>query len=187
MQAYTREQLMIHLLETPEIFRLYQAHDPLFAERVVAWLTRTEETLTKLRLPAAGRLAAERGCIVAATEGWRDPALGSERISARRAVQLTAVLALERAQGELARLIGEIDSKFDTWREKMAQFLAVATASKPIALPPTEPREVWLASVWSSLRPTDETRSMYNYLNTVMPPSDRHYLLQGLLANLVET
>jgi len=187
MLAYTREQLVTHLLETPEIFKLYQAHDPLFADRVVVWLSQTEETLLKLRLPAASRLAAERGSIVAAGEGYRDPALGPERVSGRRAVQITAVLALERAQTELARTINEIDAKFETWREKMAQFLAVATTSRPIPLPPTEPREDWLNSVWANLRPTDETGSMYNYLNTVMPASDRRYLLQGLMINLLDT
>jgi len=53
-------------------------------------------------------------------------------------------------------------------------------------LPPSEPREAWLRSVWSMLNVNGETQNMYRYLSTALQPADRSYLLDQLLDNLLQ-
>ncbi len=184
MLAYTREKLLVHLQETSGFTRLYQQQDPLFAERVLDWMEAVEQTLLQLRRPAASLVSAQRGRVLAAADGYRMPGLENEKLSARKAKRIVTALALEDVQAELRAIISDIDAKFDTWREKIVQLLAVATTQVPVPLPPTAPREAWLAGIWQSMNINGDTRNMYNYLNLAMAPADRFYLLDAILANL---
>jgi len=185
MLAYTREKLLEHLRETTLLVDLYQRREPSFPAAVVAWLVKVEETLLQLRLPLSSLVAAERARILAVGDGYRDPVLVSERITPRKATLAVASIALGRVQDELRRKVAEIDSQFDAWREKMAQLLAIATTKSPIPLPPTEPRDVWLAAVWKALDVNGEVQGMYRYLGTALQQSDRLFLLDELLGNLL--
>lgn len=184
MLAYTREKILGHLQETPGLTDLYQRHEPSFPSAVVAWLAGVEDSLSQLRLPLASLVAAERGRILAAGDGFRDPAI-PERMTPRKATVAVAALSIGRVQEELRRKVAEIDGKFDAWREKMAQLLAVATAAAPIPLPPTDPRDIWLATVWKGLNANGETQGMYRYLGAAMQPNDRLFILDELLGNLL--
>lgn len=185
MQAMIREQLVSALLQCPSLIDLYQKREPLFASRVIAWLSEVEKVLQQFRLPLAALVASERGRILAAGDGYRDLQVQGERLSPRKAGLATAFLALSRVQEELRRVIGEIDGKFELWREKIAQFLAVVTQKIPIPLPPGEPRPAWLGQVWTEMGASEETQGMYRYLNAAMPASDRLYLLEEVVGNLL--
>ncbi len=177
MQAIIRETLASALLKLPALVDTYQQRDPLFAAQAIHWLGELEKAMQQLRLPLAAMLAVN--------DGYRDPLLPGERLPSRKAQAATASLALNHAQDEARRLIAGIDAQFDLWREKLAQFLAIATQKTPIPLPPTEPREAWLATVWRQLDVNGDTQGMYRYLNAAMPASDRLYLLNELLTNLL--
>ncbi len=185
MQAIIRETLASALLKLPALVDAYQQRDPLFATQAIHWLGELEKAMQQLRLPLAAMLAGERAKVLAVNDGYRDPLLPGERLSSRKAQAATASLALNRAQDEARRLIAGIDAQFDLWREKLAQFLAIATQKTPIPLPPTEPREAWLAAVWRQLDVNGDTQGMYRYLNAALPASDRLYLLNELLTNLL--
>ncbi|BDV41898.1 hypothetical protein GURASL_08210 [Geotalea uraniireducens] len=187
MLLYTRERLLAHLQDTGSLIDLYQHRDPRFSERVVAWLGDLEQSLAQLRLPLVALVAAERGRILAAADGYRESAVGGERLSTRRVTLAVASLALDRVQNEVRRVIADIDAKFDTWREKMAQFLAIATTKAPIPLPPTEPRDAWLATVWAGLNVNGEVQGMYRYLGAALRPTDRLHLLDEVIGNLLDS
>jgi hypothetical protein len=104
-------------------------------------------------------------------------------MSKRRAVNITALLALSDVEKVLIERIKDIDVKLDTWREKMAQFVSVASVSIPIPLPPTDPHHLWLKGIWASWKTIDETRAMFNYLNTAMTSADRIHLLDEMIIN----
>ena len=186
MLAYTREKLLDHLQETSHLIDLYQQHEASFVAEVVAWMGRVEESLGQLRLPLSSLVAAERARILAVGDGYRDPALVGERLTARMAARAVASLGLARVQDELRRKVAAIDSQFDAWREKMAQLLAIASVKAPIPLPPSEPREAWLAMVWKGLDVGGEVQGMYRYLGSAMAQGDRTFLLDEVLGNLIE-
>lgn len=183
MLAYTRERILQHLGDVPSLINLYQQHDPDFIQRTIVWLSQVEGTLLQLRLPPVSSIAAGRARIVACLDGYYDGQLGNEKLSRRKASMLVTSLVVGQAQEQLSKIVVDIDAKFDVWREKMAQFLAVASVKKPIPLPITEPRDVWLKNVWKDLDLGDETQSMYRYINAITQLTDRLYLLGELIDN----
>jgi hypothetical protein len=179
----TREILLDKLLKLPTLIDAYQRNDVDFVAQANSWLLELERSLSQLRNPLTSLVASQRSRIISAQEGYREAPLSSGRISRRRAINITTSLALGEVESALVGLIKEIDDKFDLWREKLAQFISVASTSVPIPLPPTDPLQGWLKQIWSSWQTIDETRAMYNYLNTAMAPNDRFQLLRELLEN----
>ena len=185
MLAITRERLVEHLQAATALVDQSLRHDPDYPRRVVEWMADVEETLAQLRNPLASMVAAERARISAVEDGFREPEILRERISPRKAARATASLALGRAEAALRGEIQTIDEKFEGMRERMAQLLAVATNSHPIPLPPTDPRQAWLNTVWAGFGGNGETASLYTYLNAALAPVDRSYLLNEMLTNLL--
>ena len=183
MLALTREQLVEHLQEASALVDRYARNDWEFPTRVTAWMTEVETTLGRLRSPLVSLVAAERGKITAVDDGFRDPEI--EGVNQRKALKATATLALGRVEAALRDEIHRIDARFDEMRERLAQLLALASTSAPIPLPPTEPRQAWLDLVWSGLAVNGETRSLYSYLGAALAPSDRTYLLDEMIRNLL--
>lgn len=185
MLALTREKLLTHIQEIPHLIDMYQKRDVFFIEKTIEWLHDTENSLLQLRNPLVSFVASERGKIVAIHDGYIDPDVIKNYSSKRKARSATVVLTISHVENVLQNLISEIDKQFDIWREKLVQFIAVATTNGSIPLPPTEPREAWLKKVWGNFSITPETQGMYNYLNTAMSQPDRIYLLNELIENLL--
>ncbi|MCF6178607.1 MAG: hypothetical protein L3J63_04350 [Geopsychrobacter sp.] len=183
MLIATREILLEKLLLMPALIDTYQRNDVGFAAKATGWLLELEQVLNRLRSPLTSVVANERGRIVAAQDGFCDSTLNGGRVSRRRRVNVTASLALGVVEAALVVLIQEIDKKTDIWREKLAQFISVASISVPIPLPPTDPRQDWLRQIWRDWQRVEEARAMHNYLNTIMAPGDRLHLLGELLDN----
>jgi hypothetical protein len=183
MLAATREIILNELLKLPSLIDAYQRNESNFVQQATRWLKNLEHSLNQLRSPLTPLVANQRGRIICATEGYRHPELNGERMSKRRAVNITALLALSDVEKVLIERIKDIDVKLDTWREKMAQFVSVASVSIPIPLPPTDPHHLWLKGIWASWKTIDETRAMFNYLNTAMTSADRIHLLDEMIIN----
>lgn len=185
MLALTREKLLSHLRDIPMLVNMYQHGDPLFAQKTVRWLEQVEETLVQLRSPLVSLVAAGRGKILATSDGYAGPGTSVERTPKRKVRNVTITMTLIEIETALRNKVEDIDAKFGAWREKMVQFIAVATTKDAIPLPPTEPHEAWLKTVWRSFHVSSEMKGMYNYLNTVMAQSDRLYILNELIENVL--
>ena len=187
MLAYTREQIITHLHELPSLINMYQEQDFRFIEKSIQWLVSVENTLIALRNPLASYVAVERGKIIASHSGYQNENISPEHLSKRKIRMATTALVLSEVEESLHQIVIDIEKQFSIWREKMAQFVAVATNnnSGAIPLPPTEPRNEWLKSSWANFAVSPETQGMYNYLNTAMSQSDRLYLLNELIENLI--
>ena len=185
MLFVTREKITIHLMEVGALVDLYQQKDPVFVERVISWLNRVEQSLQQFRNPLASFVAGERGKIIACKDGLREDKVEGAKLSTRKHMSATASLALSRCEEMLRAQVVDIDTKFDACREKMSQLLAVSSMQNPIPLPPTEPRQHWLRTVWSGLGRAEEAKGMFGYLNAMMSPSDRLHLLDELLRNML--
>jgi len=183
MLVATREIIVDKLLELPALMDLYQKGEVSFSVRAMSWLQDVEDALSRLRSPLTSLVARERARIIAAADGFRDPLNGEGRLSRRKSLNVTASLALADVEQGLVARVHSIDQKFDIWRDKLAQFISVASNIMPIPLPMTEPRQVWLANLWKDWQQIEETRAMHSYLNTVMAKADRLHLFGELLEN----
>ena len=184
MLFLTRERLKQQLQQVGHLTDLYQSRDANFTERVIQWLAKVEENLQQLRNPLSSFIATERARILASLDGHRDPQLNDNKTSRSKASAATASLVLNQVVTRLLTVIQQIDDKFDAWREKMAQLLALASMKNPIPLPPTEPRQAWLQKVWRQMGQCEEAKGMYVYLNATMGPNDKWQLLDELIINM---
>ncbi len=187
MLVATREIILEKLLMLPQLVDAYQHGETGFAARAGQWLKDLEHSLARLRSPLTALVSRQRARIIAAQDGFREPVLNSAKMSRRKGINVTASQALAEVEAELVAQLKEIDEKFDAWRDKLAQFISVASNTEPIPLPPTDPRRDWLHQIWRSWGQIEETRAMYSYLNTVMAPGDRLHLFDELLENNIRS
>lgn len=185
MLAIERETMAACLAELPRLVDTYQQADPNFTPQTLQYLQTLEERLGRLRSPLLGVCAAERAAIIAAADGGGESEAPPRRGSPRRAARLASAAALRRVEEALQTRVGQIDARLDILREKLHQVLAVSTASRPIPLPPTEPRSAWLAGVWAGLASVNEARSLFSYLSATLDRVDREYLLGDAIDNMI--
>jgi len=187
MLAATRQLVMQRLDEVPRLVDRFSRREAQTPE-VLEWFSRVEQVLTRLRSPLASMVASERGRVVATPDGLHDPEV-REQASGRKALRAMTAVSLSRVERALREMVGEIDHKLDSLREKLASFLAAASGSVPIPLPPecASERQRWLHQVWATLGASPETRSLYAYLNASMSSSDRFYLLDDVLTQMLDS
>ncbi len=183
MLVATREIIIEKLLSLSKLIDLYQSGEVGFAEKTIVWLKDTEDSLSRLRSPLTSQASRQRSRVVAAVDGFRENGLSEGRISRRKAINITASLALSELEETLVQQLQSIDQKFDLWRDKLAQFISVASNKMPIPLPATNPRQDWLATIWQQWESIEETRAMHSYLSTVMTKHDRLHLFGELIEN----
>lgn len=183
MLVATREILLEKLLLLPRLVDAYQQGEVGFAARAGQWLKDLETSLAQLRSPLTALVSRQRARIIAAQDGFREPALTGTKLSRRKGINVTASQALAAVETELTAQLKEIDEKCDVWRDKLAQFISVASNVEPIPLPPANPRREWLKQIWGNWGKIEETRAMFTYLNSVMAPGDRLHLFGELLEN----
>jgi hypothetical protein len=181
----TRHKLNHHLLQLPELIDRYAQHDAAFLDDSLAWLTAVEQTLLQLRNPLASQVATARSQVLATKDGYRDQELLAGTTNLRHAQRATAAIVLGRVEAAIRRVVDDLDTQLDGFREKMAQLLAVASRNTPIAIRQGQPREEWLRQIWSNIATTNETWGMYQYLNAAVPRSDLLALLGEVLDNLL--
>ena len=185
MLSVLRAELLDHLLRLGGVLDRYASSDPDFVAQATRWLSRAEEILKRYRQPTAALMAAQHGLILAAEDGFHDPEIDPSVTSPRKLLRATASLCLSRAESSLRSQVAAIDEQLEPVRLKMAQLVSVASSVKPIPLPPTEPRTLWLQTVWNGLAVNGDTKPMHAYISTVLSPVDRLYLLDELLSNLL--
>lgn len=187
MLVATREIILQKLLLLPTLIDAYQQGEVGFAAKANSWLQELEQSLAQLRSPLTSLASRQRARIIATQNGFREALLNGGKLSRSKAINVTASQALGEVEAELISQIHIIDQKFDIWRDKLAQFISVASNIVPIILPPASPRRDWLKQTWQSWGKIDETRTMYSYLNTVMSPGDRLHLFGELLENNINS
>lgn len=185
MLSVLRTELLNHLLRLGGVLDRYASNDPDFVAQANRWLAGAEEILNRFRQPDAALIAAQHGLILAASDGFHDPEIDPAVTSPRKLLRATTSLCLSRAETSLRSQVAAIDEQLDPVRLKMAQLISVASSARPIPLPPTEPRTIWLQTVWNGLAVNGDTKPMYAYISTVLSPVDRLYLLDELLSNLL--
>jgi len=180
-----REELTNVLLKVPALFDEYARGDISFVDHTIDWHTSVEAVMVRFRSQSASQVAVQRGRILAAKDGYQDPALLKEKTSSSKAVRFTAMACLTLSEAAARLQVEAINGQLDPLRLKMAQLISVASALKPIPYPPTEPHTTWLLQVWDGLLVNGDTRPMFNYLKTSLALVDRLYLLDELISNTI--
>lgn len=170
-----------------EVVDRHERGDPGFPEAAIAWLRACEQLLLGLRVREGAELATLRGAIVKAGERPADDdAATSRRAAARRARVVAAADALERAGALLQHVAAEAESRLRHFETKLTEAMTAAVLVGLVEPPPDEPRERWLARVWQRLAAHQATRPTAVYLAAALHAPDRLYLLDRVLARLVE-
>jgi hypothetical protein len=185
MLIITREMLARHLFELPRIAEAYAANDSAAIERILAWLTAVEETLARLRHPGAGFASVQRTKVMAAKGGFRDDGVDYGQMNRRQIERATAVVAMARVEVVLREEVQNSDARIAEYKEKMAQFLAVASATAPLSLPSGSDRADSLRAFWSNVAVGGEATGMYKYLSASLKQSDLVVILGDVIDNLI--
>lgn len=184
MKAIIRERVLDRLMAIPDLVDLHRQQNPMFVDRLLAWFSDSEEALKPLRSPLVARLASFRGQLQAADEGVLHPQVNSESRSPRKRRNALAVVLLQSAEMELREALDNIDKDFDVLKDKLAQLIAIVSSKNP--LPHSmHLTESYLDTIWVSLREFEETQSMSYFIEVQTDLTDRRYLLQGLLGNII--
>jgi len=181
MQAFLREKLVDSLVRCGKLVDAFQAKEVSFLPDTLSWLKDLEDTLSRLRHSLAGAIASERKRVVASGEKANRP----KGVSKSKYQVQEAAVALGIAEERLREVVVQIDSKFDGWREQIAQLAAIASQFEPIEISNPNLPESELRKIWQQMGKREEGRSMHQYLSASMPRSDLMYLLRDVVANLL--
>jgi hypothetical protein len=185
MWILTHYRALERLDEVAELSRLYAAHDPAFAPRVIAWLDAADLALRQLRNPLAGRISAEKARLLAVPDGWRPASLGERATRANSALRACTALALEQVAAWLEALASQAEQRLTEPRDKLVQLLAVHSALQPLPLPHggEAPRD-WAERCWRELPALPQTQSMRTFLAGSLSHADLIALLADVLDRL---
>lgn len=166
----------------------YERGDPEFPEAAIAWLRAGEQLLLGLRVREGAELATLRGSITRAGErsSDRDPEQTSRRGAARRARAVAAAEALERAAALLQQAAADAESRLRHFETKLTEAMTAAVLVGLVEPQADDPRERWLARLWQRLAAHQATRPTAVYLAAALHAPDRLYLLDRVVARLVE-
>ncbi len=171
------------LIEVSDLTARYARTDPLYVQEVARWLEATETSLGRLRHPAAGFVAARRGLLEATADGHRPD--GVEGGQARRVRCAAAATTVAEVEARLGEEVTRLDAILAEWQERMSQLVAVAAPHTAFPAP-REPREAWLMEVWRALDVGNGAQGMFEYLSARLGRTDRLYVLDQIMANVLE-
>lgn len=183
MQSVIRETMVTALIEVSSLTARYAQSDARYVEEVSRWLATTETSLGKLRHPAAGFVAARRGLLEATTDGHRPE--GVEGSQSRKIRRAAAAVTVAEVEGRLGEEVMRLDVLLAEWHERMSQLVAVAAQHTDFPAP-RQPREAWLMEVWRALDVGNGAQGMFEYLSARLGRTDRLYVLDQIMANVLE-
>jgi hypothetical protein len=180
------EKLGAQLATLSPLFGRYQRSDPLFAEGALQWLEEAEKAMSTLRLPEGAEMSALRGRILKAPDALPAGESRPTRAALRRARDSAAAEALERAESILRRRVLAAEERLKFFEEKLCE--GVTAFLMQNELPPRGPaHQAWLLRVWESFRQFAATRPLAVYMAASLASTDRCYLLDQVLARVLET
>ncbi|MEO2266534.1 hypothetical protein [Pseudoalteromonas pernae] len=184
MQSVIKETIIAQLLLLPQLSDKYLAQDPSYVFDVALWLKQTELKLEPMRSPLVSTLASLRGLLEASDDGYEDEKINNSSRSKRKGKRALAASLLTQADTILNTELERIDTRFSAANEKLAQLLALVFAKQPMPIVQNM-TTAYLNSIWQTLGEHPETKSMYLYLQASLSATDRRYLLQHLLINMI--
>jgi hypothetical protein len=186
--AIERERLLDRLLALKAVTDLYEARDPDFPAASVAWLEETSQALGKLRHPLASLAVAEKGRLLAAADGLREPDVRGEKTTHRQAQRAGAAVALARTEARLRDALERVNATLAGYEEQIANLVAYAASKQPLPQQGDRLREVWLREIWRALAVDGDGRTAQTqlFLASRLTWLDRLYVLGNVVDKLFD-
>ena len=184
MRSIAKEKIIQQLMELTSLTEKYMAMDPSYTPNVLAWLQETERKLEPLRLPLVSRLSSLRGLLIASGDGYQTPNISSNTVSKRKARRALTAHIVSESEQVLREEVDIIDHGFSELIDKLSQLLAISFAQQELPVTPQVTMS-YIDNIWRMLGDNLETKSMYRYIQARIGETDRRYLLQSLLDNML--
>ena len=184
MQSVLKETIITQLMLLPALSDKYLAQESSYVVDAAQWLKDTEVKLAPLRSPLVSALSSLRGLIEACDDGYQDPSVQSHSRSKRKGKRAFVAATLSKAEHQLHEELQRIEQHFSEANDKLAQLLALGFAKQPLPIPETLTTH-YLDSIWQTLGEHTDTQTMFLYLQARYSATDRRYLLQQLLHNML--
>ncbi|WP_371195193.1 hypothetical protein [Glaciecola sp. SC05] len=184
MRSIAKEKIIHQLLQLSTLTDRYMQLDVAYPDKALAWLLETEKQLESLRLPVVSKLSVLRGLLIAIDDGYQDPSISDVSRGKRKAKRALAAYIISQAEQVLREEVDFIDHQFAELIDKLSQLLAISFAQQELPATPqiTMP---YVDKVWSLMSQNQETKSMFRYIQARVGETDRRYLLQALLVNML--
>jgi|TARA_B110000091_G_C13754045_1_gene449067 hypothetical protein len=184
MRAIAKEKIIQQLMQLANLTDKYMQLDPSYPQKCLIWLLDTEKQLEPLRLPLVSRLSALRGLLIASEDGYQSPDIAGSSRSKRKAKRALSAHIINQAEQALREEVEHIDQQFSELIDKLSQLLAIRFSQQEL---PSTPQITigYVDNIWQMLGDNTETKSMYRYIQAKIGETDRRYLLQALLDNML--
>jgi hypothetical protein len=174
------EELTTFLRKLSSLIDCYQRGEFGFPDKVLEWLEEAEKILSKLRLPDGSEMSALRGLILKTTD---QQTASDSRSSIRRAKNVAAAEALERAEKVMRERILTAEERLKVFEDKLSEGMTAFMLQN--VLPEMESsRQKWLIDIWSEIRKFKPTQPLAIYLASSLSQADRCYILDHVISKL---
>ena len=184
MQCILREKLMALAAALADVSEVYRTDSFRFVDAYLAWLKQAENDLLSTRSPICVLLQAESTLVASVMDGHRPEHLEAGR-SLKRCQRAVAAQSLERVSREIYSTIGRIDHLLDEMEEKLCHAIAVLASKNPDTYERLTPSQKGVDMIWSMLSMAPETIPIYSYFCAKLSLTDRNYLLEGIIQNIL--
>jgi hypothetical protein len=184
MRAIAKEKITEQLMQLTALTEKYMSMDPAYSSNVLNWLQQTERQLEPLRLPIVARLSALRGLLIAGDDGYQISNISETKQSKRKTKRALTAYILSESEQLLREEVDVIDHGFSELIDKLSQLLAICFAQQELPATPQVTMS-YVDNIWQMLGNQAETKSMYRYIQARIGETDRRYLLQSLLDNML--
>jgi len=184
MRSIAKEKIIHQLMQLTALTDEYMQLNAAYPQKTLAWLLETEKQLEPLRLPVVSKLSALRGLLIASDDGYQDPNITDSSRSKRKAKRALAAHIISQAEQVLRDEVEFIDHQFAELIDKLSQLLAISFAQQEL---PATPQITmgYVDNIWNIMSENQETKSMFRYIQARIGETDRRYLLQSLLNNML--
>lgn len=184
MRAIAKEKIIHQLMQLSNLTDNYMQLDPVYPQKCLSWLLDTEKHLEPLRLPLVSRLSALRGLLIASDDGYQSPDIAGSSRSKRKAKRAMSAYIINQAEQALREEVEQTDLQFSELIDKLSQLLAIRFAQQELPNTP-QMTMTYVDNIWQMLGDNQETKSMFRYIQAKIGETDRRYLLQSLLDNML--
>lgn len=167
-----------------DVSEVYRTDSFRFVDAYLAWLKQAENDLLSTRSPICVLLQAESTLVASVMDGHRPEHLEAGR-SLKRCQRAVAAQSLERVSREIYSTIGRIDHLLDEMEEKLCHAIAVLASKNPDTYERLTPSQKGVDMIWSMLSMAPETIPIYSYFCAKLSLTDRNYLLEGIIQNIL--
>ncbi|WP_158729732.1 MULTISPECIES: hypothetical protein [unclassified Flavobacterium] len=160
-----------NLLEFPKITRSLQTKDPLFIEKLTAWIAKNEEILSTYTISEVAELSGLQSKLL--IPRFAD----NKSISLKKAQLKAASEILYDLQSLILTVLKPFELKVEECRELVKQILLIISQAKVVKYDPDLPFENFVDAIWKFTTSNEQLQAGAIKLKTMLIMSDIQMLI----------